>query len=156
AQPMMVTCHDFPIAVCHNGNLVNAREIKRDLDAEGAIFSSTSDTEVILHLIAKSRHQEFEAALTEALSQVRGAYSLVFLTRDRLVGVRDPRGFRPLSIGRIDGAYVLTSETCALDLVGAQFVRDVEPGEIVSIGAEGIRSLKPFAERPHASCIFEY
>jgi amidophosphoribosyltransferase len=156
AQPMMVTCHNNQIAVCHNGNLVNAEEVRRDLDGEGAIFTSTSDTEVILHLIAKSRHAEFEGAVTEALSQLKGAYSLVFLTRDRLVGVRDPRGFRPLSIGRIDGAYVLTSESCALDLVGAEFVRDVEPGEIVTIGADGIRSLKPFKEASHASCIFEY
>jgi amidophosphoribosyltransferase len=156
AQPMMVTCHNNQIAICHNGNLVNAEEIRRDLDSEGAIFTSTSDTEVILHLIAKSRQPSFEEALTEALAQVKGAYSLVFLTGDRLVGVRDPRGFRPLSIGRIDGAFVITSETCALDLVGAEFVRDVEPGEIVSIGLDGIRSIRPFPEQPHAACIFEY
>jgi len=156
AQPMVVTCHSNPIAVCHNGNLVNAEEVKADLDAEGAIFTSTSDTEVILHLIAKSRETDFEKALTEALARVKGAFSLVFLTKDRLVGARDPRGFRPLSIGRIDGAWVLTSETCALDLVGAEFVRDVEPGEIVSIGEDGIRSLRPYPQQAHASCVFEY
>ncbi len=156
AQPMMVTCHGRKIAVCHNGNLVNAEEVRRRLDDEGAIFTSTSDTEVILHLIAKSPRRDFEDALTDALGQVKGAYSLIFLTHDRLVGARDPRGFRPLSIGRIDGAFVLTSETCALDLVGAEFVRDVEPGEIVSIGEDGLRSFRPYPEQPHASCIFEY
>ena len=156
AQPMMVTCHDRQIAVCHNGNLVNADELRGRLDSEGAIFTSTSDTEVILHLIAKSPHREFEEALIDALREVRGAYSLIFLTRDRLCGVRDPRGFRPMSIGRKDGGWILTSESCALDLVGAEFVRDVEPGEIVSIGEGGIRSCDPFPDQPRSSCIFEY
>jgi len=156
AQPMMVTCHDRQIAVCHNGNLVNAEELRERLDSEGAIFTSTSDTEVILHLIAKSPHREFEEALIDALREVRGAYSLIFLTRDRLCGVRDPRGFRPMSIGRKDGGWILTSESCALDLVGAEFVRDVEPGEIVSIGEGGIRSCDPFPDQPRSSCIFEY
>lgn len=156
AQPMMVTCHGREIAVAHNGNLVNAEDLREKLDGEGAIFSSTSDTEVILHLIARSSQPEFIEALIDALREVRGAYSLVFLTRDRIFGARDPRGFRPLSIGRIDGAFILTSESCALDLVGAEFVRDVEPGEIVSIGADGLRSYHPFPPQPHASCIFEY
>jgi len=156
AQPMVVTSHGKQIALCHNGNLVNAEEIKRDLDAEGAIFTSTSDTEVVLHLVAKSRECTIEGALTDALARVKGAYSLAFLTEDRLIGVRDPMGFRPLSIGRIDGAHLLTSETCALDLVGAEFVRDVEPGEIVSIGADGVKSIRPFPEQPRNSCVFEY
>jgi amidophosphoribosyltransferase len=156
AQPMVVACHDRQIAVAHNGNLVNAEDLRRSLDAEGAIFTSTSDTEVILHLIAKSPHREFEAALTDALRQLKGAYSLVFLTKDRLVGARDPRGFRPLSLGRLDGAWVLTSESCALQLVGASFERDVEPGEIVSIGEDGIRSYHPLPSEPRSACVFEY
>ncbi len=156
AQPMRVTCHDREIAVCHNGNLVNARELKQTLDGGGAIFTSTSDTEVILHLIARSKSQSLEGAITEALEQVQGAYSLVFLTKDRMYGVRDPRGFRPLSLGRIDGAWVLTSESCALDLIDAEFVRDVEPGEIVSIGADGVTSIRALAAEKPAACIFEF
>lgn len=156
AQPMMVSCHNRRIAICHNGNLVNAKQLRQQLDEEGAIFRTTSDTEVILHLIARNRNRDFETALTEALRQVEGAYSLIFLTEDRMYGVRDPRGFRPLSVGKVDGAHVLTSESCALDLVTARFVRDVEPGEIVSIGRGEIRSLRPFDEAPQAACIFEY
>jgi amidophosphoribosyltransferase len=113
AQPMMVTCHGREIAICHNGNLVNAASLREKLDGKGAIFSSTSDTEVFLHLIARSRRRTLEGALADALGQVSGAYSLVFLTKDRMYGARDPRGFRPLSIGKIDGAWVLTSESCA-------------------------------------------
>jgi amidophosphoribosyltransferase len=156
AQPMRVTCHDRAIAVCHNGNLVNAADLKRSLDARGAIFSSTSDTEVILHLIARSGSDSFEGAITEALQQVQGAYSLVFLTKDRMYGVRDPRGFRPLSLGRIDGAWVLTSESCALDLIDAELVRDLEPGELVSIGADGVQSIRSLPAQPPAACIFEF
>lgn len=156
AQPMRVTCHNRVIAVCHNGNLINAGQLRRSLDGGGAIFTSTSDTEVILHLIARSGKSTFEDALTEALGQVQGAYSLIFLTKDRLYGARDPRGFRPLSLGQLDGSWVLTSESCALDLIDAEFVRDVEPGEIVSIGADGVRSLKPFRPEQPSSCIFEY
>ncbi len=156
AQPMRVSFHGREIAVCHNGNLVNARELKQSLDRGGAIFSSTSDTEVILHLIARSKSQSLEGAITEALQQVQGAYSLVFLTKDRMYGVRDPRGFRPLSLGRFDGAWVLTSESCALDLIDAEFVRDVEPGEIVSIGPEGVTSIRALPAEKPAACIFEY
>ncbi|HXI02755.1 MAG TPA: amidophosphoribosyltransferase [Candidatus Saccharimonadales bacterium] len=156
AQPMRVTCHDRTIAICHNGNLVNADELRQKLDASGAIFSSTSDTEVILHLIARSKRRTFEGAITHALGQVRGAYSLIFLTQDRMYGVRDPKGFRPLSLGRIDGAWVLTSESCALDLIGAEHIRELEPGEIVSVGADGVRSLSPLPSEEPAACIFEY
>ncbi len=156
AQPMRVTCHDREIAVCHNGNLVNAQALRKSLDARGAIFSSTSDTEVILHLIARSDSETLEGAITEALAQVQGAYSLVFLTKDRMYGVRDPRGVRPHSLGRIDGAWVLTSESCALDLIGAEVVRDVEPGEIVAIGEDGVRSVRAMPAEPPAACIFEY
>jgi amidophosphoribosyltransferase len=156
AQPMMVTCHGREIAICHNGNLVNAASLREKLDGKGAIFSSTSDTEVFLHLIARSRRRTLEGALADALGQVSGAYSLVFLTKDRMYGARDPRGFRPLSIGKIDGAWVLTSESCALDLIDGKFERDVEPGEIVSIGDDGIRSLRRMEAQEPAFCIFEY
>ncbi len=156
AQPMRVRCHKGEIAVAHNGNLVNADRLRLNLESDGSIFTSTSDTEVILHLIARSHQKEIEDAIVDALSQVRGAYSLVFLTKDRMVGVRDPMGFRPLSLGILDGAYILTSETTALDLVGGTFVRDVDPGEVVSIQGGDVRSYRPFqAAAPHA-CIFEY
>jgi amidophosphoribosyltransferase len=156
AQPMRVTCHGRAIAICHNGNLINADELRERLDGGGAIFTSSSDTEVILHLIARSAKSGLEDAMTDALSQVEGAYSLIFMTKDAMYGVRDPRGFRPLSLGRIDGAWVLTSESCALDLIGADFVRDIEPGELVCIDKDGVRSLRPFKPQPQSSCIFEY
>ncbi len=156
AQPMSVRCHKGDIAVAHNGNLVNADRLRMNLESDGSIFTSTSDTEVILHLIARSHQREIEDAVVDALSQVKGAYSLVFLTRNRLMGVRDPMGFRPLSLGRLDGSYILTSETTALDLVGGSLVRDVEPGEVVSIEGREVRSYHPFPPAgPHA-CIFEY
>ncbi len=156
AQPMSVRSHKGEIAVVHNGNLINAEKLRLDLEAGGSIFTTTSDTEVILHLIARSRQKRIEDAIVDALSEVRGAYSLIFLTADRLIAVRDPMGFRPMSIGILDGSHVLTSETTALDLVGAHFVRDVDPGEVVVVENGGIRSYKPFpAADPHA-CIFEY
>ena len=156
AQPMRARCHKGELAVAHNGNIVNAETLRADLEAQGSIFSSSSDTEVILHLIARSRHHELEGAIVDGLGQVKGAYSLVFLSRDKMIGVRDPMGFRPLSIGRMDGSWILTSETTALDLVGASFVRDVEPGEVVVFSGDQVRSYKPFAAaEPHA-CIFEY
>jgi len=156
AQPMRVRCHKGEIAVAHNGNLVNADRLRSNLECDGSIFTSNSDTEVILHLIARSHQREIEDAVVDALAQVRGAYSLAFLTADRMIGVRDPMGFRPLSLGRLNGAWVLTSETTALDLVGANFVRDVEPGEVVVAQGESLRSYKPFPPaEPHA-CVFEY
>ncbi len=156
AQPMRVRCHKGEIAVAHNGNLVNADRLRSNLECDGSIFTSSSDTEVILHLIARSHQREIEDAVVDALAQVRGAYSLAFLTNDRMIGVRDPMGFRPLSLGRLNGAWVLTSETTAFDLVGASFVRDVEPGEVVVAQGENLRSYKPFPPaEPHA-CVFEY
>ena len=156
AQPMRVRCHKGEIAVAHNGNLVNADRLRMNLESDGSIFTSTSDTEVILHLIARSHQKKFTDAIVDALLQVKGAYSLAFLTADMMVGVRDPMGFRPLSLGRLDGAWVLTSETTALDLVGATFTRDVEPGEVVVIQGDTVESFRPFpAASPHA-CIFEY
>ena len=156
AQPILIECAHGQIALCHNGNLVNARELREELVREGSIFQSTSDTEVILHLYAKSRARTVEDAIVESVSQAKGAFSLVMLTRDRLIAVRDPHGFRPLALGRLDGAYVVCSETCAMDLIGATYERDVEPGEVLIISAEGVRSVKPFAPAPLSHCIFEH
>ncbi|HXE81640.1 MAG TPA: amidophosphoribosyltransferase, partial [Vicinamibacterales bacterium] len=144
------------LAVCHNGNLVNASELRDQLVRDGAIFQTNSDTEVVVHLFARSRASSAEAAVTDALSQVRGAFSFVMMTRDRLIGVRDPHGFRPLALGRLGEAWVLCSETCALDLIGGVYVRDVEPGELVVISAHGLRSMRPFAAARKAQCIFEH
>jgi amidophosphoribosyltransferase len=153
---MRVRCHKGEIAVAHNGNLVNADRVRANLEYDGSIFVSTSDTEVVLHLIARSSQREIEDAVVDALSQVKGAYSLVFLTRDKMIGVRDPMGFRPLSVGKLDGAWVITSETTALDLVGASFVRDIEPGEVVVVQGGDLRSYRPFQPAPQNACIFEY
>jgi len=156
AQPILIDCSHGQIALCHNGNLVNARELREELVSEGSIFQSTSDTEVILHLYAKSRAKSAEDAIIESVAQAKGAFSLVMLTRDRLVAVRDPHGFRPLALGRLGGAYVVCSETCAMDLIGATYERDVEPGEVLIISADGARSVKPFGPAPLAHCIFEH
>lgn len=156
AQPILIDCAHGQIALCHNGNLVNAGELRDELVRQGSIFQSSSDTEVVLHLYARSRAASVEEAIIESVTQVQGAFSLVVLTRDRLVAVRDPHGFRPLAIGRLDGAYVVCSETCAMDLIGATYVRDVEPGEVVVISEVGLRSIHPFPPAPHAHCIFEH
>src|SRR5947207_1969399 len=156
AQPILIDCAHGQIALCHNGNLVNARELRDDLVREGSIFQSTSDTEVILHLYARSRAGSVEEAIVESVSQVQGAFSLVMLTRDRLVAVRDPHGFRPLALGRLGDAYVVCSETCAMDLIGATYERDVEPGEVLVVSPAGVRSLRPFPPAPLAHCVFEH
>jgi amidophosphoribosyltransferase len=156
AQPFRIDSCKGEIAVAHNGNLVNAYGVRDELEKAGSIFRSSSDTEVVLHLIARSAQPEVETAIVDALKHVRGAYSLIFLTRDRIIAVRDPRGFRPLSLGRLGDAHILTSESCALDLIDAAFVRDVEPGEMVVIGAAGVKSYRPFPAEPVSQCIFEY
>lgn len=156
AQPFVVLIGNEYYGIAHNGNLVNARELRRELEAEGAIFQSTMDTEIIMHLMARELKNGLEEALVRALSHVKGAYSLVMCTRDKLIGIRDPRGFRPLCLGRVNGSYVLASETCALDLIEATYVRDVAPGEIVIIDGNGLRSLTPFAPERPAQCIFEF
>jgi amidophosphoribosyltransferase len=156
AQPILIECAHGQIALCHNGNLVNAKELREELVHEGSIFQSNSDTEVILHLYARSKARTVEDAIIESVAQAKGAFSLVMLTRDRLVAVRDPHGFRPLALGRLNGAYVVCSETCAMDLIGATYERDVEPGEVLIVSAEGLRSVKPFAAAPLAHCIFEH
>ena len=156
AQPILIDCAHGQIALCHNGNIVNARELRDDLVRQGSIFQSSSDTEVILHLYARSKARSVEDAIVESVAQVQGAFSLVMLTQDRLIAVRDPHGFRPLALGRLDDAWVVCSETCAMDLIGATYERDVEPGEIVIISADGLKSIKPFPPAPLAHCIFEH
>jgi amidophosphoribosyltransferase len=156
AQPFLIDSFRGQIGVAHNGNLVNAHTIRAALEKEGSIFRTGSDTEVILHLIARSKKDDLEAAIVDALKQVEGAYSLIFIARDKIIGVRDPRGFRPLSLGRLGDAQVLSSESCAFDLIDATFERDVEPGEMVVIGRTGVKSYRPFPPQPAAQCIFEY
>ncbi len=155
AQPFVAHHGQEYYAIGHNGNLTNTRQLRAALEERGSIFQSTMDTEVIVHLMAARLKNGFEAALTEALGQVEGAYSLVMLTRHRIIAARDPRGFRPLCLGQINGGWVVASETCAFDLVGATYIRDIKPGEIVIIDENGLRSIPPFAERQHAHCIFE-
>jgi len=157
AQPMLITCQHGQISMAHNGNLVNAMEMRKKLEKIGSIFNSNSDTEVILHLVAKSQHSNFEDGLIEALRQVTGAYSCVFLTAEKLVAVRDPYGFRPLMMGTLGESTVFASETCAFDLIGATFEREVEPGEMIVVSDMGMRrSLKPFEAKPTRQCIFEH
>ena len=156
AQPIMIDCNKGKIALGHNGNLTNAIELRRKLEHRGSIFQSTSDTEVIVHLIARSAARNLSGALADALNQVEGAYSLVVLTRDEIYAIRDPRGFRPLILGRLDGAWVVSSETCALDLIDAEYVREVEPGEMVRLSRGGIESIRFAPDKPHQYCIFEH
>jgi len=155
-QPMFADLAGGGIAIAHNGNLTNARTLRAELVREGAIFQSTSDTETIIHLVARSVYGPVVDRLIDALKQVEGAYSLVALTSKKLIGVRDPWGVRPLVLGELDGAPILASETCALDIIGAHFVRDVRPGEMVVITKDGIESYHPFAPEPERFCIFEY
>ena len=155
-QPLYADLVFGGFAIAHNGNLTNARTCRHDLVEQGCIFQSTSDTETILHRIATSRHRKVIDRFIDALHGITGAYSLVALTRQKLYGVRDPRGVRPLVLGRIGDGWVLASETCALDIIGADFVRDIEPGELVIISDKGIKSLKPFAKVKPRFCIFEY
>jgi amidophosphoribosyltransferase len=157
AQPLTVDCARGQIAIAHNGNLTNAAMLRDELEAKGSIFQTTVDSEIILHLMAQPGANGQRASLVEAVRKIEGAYSLVVMTENELIGVRDPNGFRPLCIGRVDDAWVLASETCALDLIHARFVRDVQPGEIVVINQEGLTSLQAFPEHTRrAFCIFEY
>ena len=155
-QPLFADFQFGGLAIAHNGNLTNAYRIRRDRVRRGCIFQSTSDTEIIVHLIAISLGHRVVDRVTDALRQVDGAYSLVCITQKKLIGLRDPYGVRPLVLGRLDGAYILASETCALDIIGATFERDIEPGELVVIDADGLHSLKPFPTAPSRFCVFEY
>jgi amidophosphoribosyltransferase len=156
AQPLMVAYAGGQLAVAHNGNLTNAQALRDELEQSGAIFQTDSDSEVIIHLIARSRQPTFEQRVVEALQRVQGAYSLLFLTERKLVAVRDPFGFRPLVLGKLRDAHVLTSETTALDLIEGEVVREVEPGELVVIDQDGLRSSQPFAPTRLGRCVFEH
>jgi len=163
AQPIMVECNKGKIALAHNGNITNAHEVHAQLEQQGSIFQTTSDTEVIVHLIARSREQTLADAMADSLRRIEGAFSLVMLTPDRIFAARDPRGFRPLVMGRISGqaahtadTIVFASETCAFDLIGATYEREVKPGELVIVGPEGVHSRFYSAQQPQSSCIFEH
>ena len=160
-QPIMIDCNKGKMAVAHNGNLTNASEWRRKLEHRGSIFQTNSDTEVIVHLVARSQARNLSGALGDALNQVEGAYSLVVLTADELYAVRDPRGFRPLALGKIAGpggetTWMVASETCAFDLLNAQYLRDIEPGEMLRISRSGLESIRFSPPKPHQYCIFEH
>lgn len=155
-QPLLVNYALGSLALAHNGNLTNYGIRKDELEAYGSIFHTTSDSELVIHLIAQSKESSLSARLVDALGKVEGAYSLILLTEKEMIGIRDPHGFRPLCLGKLDGAYVLSSETCALDLIEAEYIRDVEPGEIVIINRDGIESIKPFPHARQSCCVFEY
>src|SRR5208283_1443299 len=155
-QPLVVEYAHGGLALAHNGNIVNFQQLRERLEGSGSIFQSSSDSELIIHLIAGSRAGDLPARVAEALAQVRGAYSMAILTEQCMIAARDPYGFRPLVIGKLNDAIIVASETCALDLVRAELVREIEPGEIVVIDDQGIRSFRPFASAPAKRCIFEY
>ncbi len=161
AQPFAVSCNKGLIAVAHNGNITNAAELRQDLEREGSIFQASSDTEVILHLVAHSRERTLAGALREALLQLEGAFSLVFLAQDRVIVARDPQGFRPLAMGQMElsggqKSYVFASETCAFDLIGAVYLNEVEPGEMVVAGPDGLTRERYCPEQSRAQCVFEH
>jgi amidophosphoribosyltransferase len=155
-QPMFADLAGGGLAIAHNGNLTNAHTLRTELVGQGAIFQSTSDTETIIHLVARSAKTRIVDKLIDALCQVQGAYSLVALTSKKVIGVRDPNGVRPLVMGKLDGATIFASETCALDIIGAEYIRDIAPGEMVVVDKDGIRSHFPFRPQPHRFCVFEY
>ena len=156
AQPIVIDCVHGQVAVCHNGNIVNANEIRDRLVKQGSIFQTSSDTEVLVHLYARSQAGAFDDALVESIGQLSGAFSFAVLVKDHLIAARDPHGFRPLALGRLGDAWVVCSETCALDLINATYVRDIEPGEVVVIGPEGVRSRRAFPAAPLSHCVFEH
>lgn len=155
-QPFIITNRSKYLAIAHNGNLTNASELRNRLDAQGSIFQTTSDTEIILHLAAKSKKTTRLQRICDALSTVKGAFSLLFLTENSIIAARDPRGFRPLCLGKFGKAWVVASETCAFDIIGAKYVRDIEPGEVLEISEKGLKSCFPMKPTKHAFCIFEY
>lgn len=155
AQPLRVQHLGKTLAIAHNGNLVNARQIRDALESQGSLFQTTTDSEVVLHLVARAMKKGLEEAMLDTMRQVKGAYSMVIMTQDTLIAMRDPHGFRPLCLGRLNSGYVVTSETCALDLVEAEFIRDIEPGEILIINEKGQHSIRPEKQGRKAQCIFE-
>jgi len=161
AQPIMIDCNKGKISIGHNGNLTNAAEWRRKLEHRGSIFQTNSDTEVVVHLLAKSQARNLSGALGDALNQCEGAYSLVVLTPEELYAVRDPRGFRPLNLAKFtapngDTAWIVASETCAFDLLNAQYIREIEPGEMLRISKSGLESIHFAPEKPHQFCIFAH
>ncbi len=156
AQPCMINYSAGSLSLAHNGNLVNAETIREELGAQGAIFQSTNDSEVIVHLMAQSKADSFVDRASDALKQVSGAYSLVLMTETELVAARDPHGFRPLCLGKLDGAYIVASETCVMDLIEAEFIREVEPGEVILINEKGMQSFFPFKKADPKHCVFEH
>lgn len=157
AQPFLVNYNKRSIAIAHNGNLVNALQLRKKLEKEGAIFQTTTDSEIIIHLMAESKAKSTTDALIEALKEVKGAYCFLIMDENSLIAIRDPYGFRPLCLGKLNDAYIVSSESCALDLIQAKFIREIEPGEIVIIDKNGLRSKKPFPKPAHfAQCIFEH
>ena len=156
AQPCLIEYSGGSVAMGHNGNLVNASEIRKELGVAGAIFQSTNDSEVIVHLMAQSRRNSFVDRAVAALSQVKGAYSIVLMSENELVAARDPQGFRPLCLGKLDGAYIVASESCVMDLVEAEFIREIEPGELILINQFGVKSFHPFQKASTKQCVFEH
>ena len=157
AQPLMVTMRPWgSVALCHNGNLINAMALRRDLEEQGALFQSTSDSEVILHLLARSEETDILEALKETVRQIQGAFSILLVTKDAVIGARDANGFRPLCLGRLNGSHVLASESCAFDLIDAKYEREIEPGEIVMIRGENLRSVPALPSTKTSKCIFEH
>ena len=156
AQPCLIEYSGGTMAMGHNGNLVNASEIRKELGVAGAIFQSTNDSEVIVHLMAQSRRNSFVDRAVAALSQVKGAYSIILMSENELVAARDPQGFRPLCLGKLDGAYIVASESCVMDLVEAEFIREIEPGELILINQFGVKSFHPFQKASTKQCVFEH
>jgi len=157
AQPFCVSHIGCTFAVAHNGNLVNTRALREQLERQGSIFQSTMDSEIVVHLLARSAQKGLETAISETLVQLAGAFSMLLMTQDKLIAIRDPHGFRPLCLGMLnDKSYIVTSETCALDLIEAQYIRDIEPGEVLIIDDHGLRSLFPWEKKRRSFCIFEY
>ncbi len=155
AQPFLVHFGNEYYALAHNGNILNAQKLRKELEDSGSIFQSTMDSEIVVHRMAHHLKKGLERALVAALSRLEGAYCFIILTKDKIIAARDPRGFRPLALGKLNGSWVVASETCAFDLVGAQYLRDVEPGEILIIDSKGVKSVKPFPAMKHCHCIFE-
>ncbi len=156
AQPFVISHAGKTLAISHNGNLTNAKEIRNELEKKGSIFQTTMDSEIIIHLLTQNIQRGIEEAVVKAASRIEGAYSCVLMTEDKLIAFRDPNGFRPLCLGLLDEGYIVASETCALDLIEAQYIRDIDPGEILIIDKDKLKSIKPFPERRKTFCIFEY
>ncbi|MFH1665147.1 MAG: amidophosphoribosyltransferase [Candidatus Omnitrophota bacterium] len=156
AQPFVVSHNKISLSIAHNGNLTNAVNLRKELEKSGSIFQTTMDSEIVLHLLVRSEKKSLEDRVVDALKQCDGAYTMLFLSEGKIIGVRDPSGFRPLCLGKKDGSFVLASETCALDIIEAEFIREIEPGEMVVISKKGMTAIKPFEKRQASPCIFEF